>query len=108
MPVIVRGRSVFNRDTGKLEFRSKNAVTAKKAASIRNMAHAVKVGKLKKLPPKSRGKSSHGSSHGSSHLEGQLRRASSKFASLGKKGSKHKTIEEAKNSIIRRRFKRAA
>jgi len=104
MPVIVRDRSVFNRDTGKLEFRSKNATIAKRAASIRNMAHAVKVGKLKRLPPKSGRKSF----HGSSHLEGQLRRASSKLASLEKKGSKHKTIEEAKNSIMRKRFKRAA
>lgn len=56
MPVVVKGKKIVERDTGKVAGKSKDHATAVKAAQIRNMHHAVKVGKLDKLPPASKGK----------------------------------------------------
>lgn len=40
MPVKARGREIVEKRTGKVVGRSKDAATAKRAATARNMAHA--------------------------------------------------------------------
>ena len=44
MPVVARGKRVVEKKTGKTVAHAKSPMKAKKAASMRNMAHAVKKG----------------------------------------------------------------
>ena len=44
MPVLARGKKIIEKSTGRVVARSKSKSKAKKAASMRNMAHAVKKG----------------------------------------------------------------
>jgi len=48
MPVVARGNRIVEKKTGKVVGHSKSKGMAKKAASMRNMAHAVKKGYIKK------------------------------------------------------------
>lgn len=44
MPVVARGKNIIERSTGRVVAHSKSKKKAKKAASMRNMMHAVKKG----------------------------------------------------------------
>lgn len=48
MPVVARGKNIVEKATGKVVGHSTSKKKAKKAANVRNMAHAVKKGYISK------------------------------------------------------------
>ncbi len=48
MPVVAKGKNIVEKSTGRVVAHGKTKASAKKAARMRNMAHAVKRGHIKR------------------------------------------------------------